>query len=418
MRMIYVRLFAVASVLALLAAACGSDDDSAPPAPSVPLEQEQESPPDPGWGPAEADTTDEASTGEQEPVEEPPAVEEPAVVEPVVEEEPDGPPHVAELAWGNFELAERIAAKLDAGDPLNFVVSLNATGAASSASFEHGWAAAAEVAEQHGVEINARVIGPNSADAEAQVAAIESLIASADIDCLAVEAANPRLLTDVIDLAVEAGIPVFAVGGDSPDSKRFAFYGLDDYAAGQTAGSLVGQWAADGGILVRRAGVLTGDAGDQGSFDLMRGFVAGLSEIHSGVEWVNGPADVDSLGFEPFAVYDATEAWVLDNIDVDIVFHTDEGLEAVARVIADQLLYGDMYAVGFHMSEPVTNYIRERAVVTAMARGLAEQARRAGAACGDFLLGGTHDAGHVVIEPVAVTRDNVEEIDWTLPENQ
>ena len=248
-----------------------------------------------------------------------------------MEEEPDGPPHAAKLAWGNFVLAERIAAKLDAGDPLNFVVSLTATGATSSASFEHGWAAAAgEVSEQHGVEIDARVIGPNSADVEAQAATIESLIASADIDCLAVEAASPRLLTDVIDLAVDAGIPVFAVGGDSPDSKRFAFYGLDDYAAGETAGSLVGQWAADGGILVRRAGVLTGDAGDQRSFDLMRGFVAGLSEIHSGVDWVNGPADVDSFGFDPFAVYDATEAWVLDNIDADIVFHTDEGLEALA----------------------------------------------------------------------------------------
>ena len=211
---------------------------------------------------------------------------------------------------------------------------------------------------------------------------------------------------------------MFAVGGDSPDSKRFAFYGLDDYAAGETAGSLVGQWAADGGILVRRAGVLTGDASDQSSFDLMRGFVAGLSEIHSGVDWVNGPSDVDSFGFDPFAVYDATEAWVLDNIDADIVFHTDEGLEALSAVIADQLLYGDMYAVGFHISEPVTNYIRERVVVTAMVQGIAEQARRAGAACGDFLLGGTHDTGHVVIEPVAVTRDNIDEIDWTLPENQ
>ena len=150
----------------------------------------------------------------------------------------------------------------------------------------------------------------------------------------------------------------------------------------------------------------------------MRGFVAGLSEIHSGVEWVNGPADVDSFGFDSFAVHDATEAWVLDNLDVDIVFHTDEGLEALSMVIADQLLYGDMYAVGFHLSEPVTNYIRERVVVTAMAQGLAEQARRAGAACGDFLLGGTHDSGHVVIEPVAVTRDNIDEIDWTLAENQ
>ena len=428
MRMIYVRVFAAVSMLALLAAGCGSNDDSAPPAPSVPLELDQESPPDPGGEPAEDETTDEASTGEQEPVDDLPAVEEPAVGEPAVEEpaveepvveEPGSPPHVAELAWGNFELAERIAAKLDSGDPMNFVVSLSATGATSSASFEHGWAAAAgEVAEQHGAQVNARVVGPNSADAEAQAAVIESLIASEDIDCLAVEAANPGLLTDVIDGAVDAGIPVFAVGGDSPDSKRFAFYGLDDYAAGEAAGSLVGQWAADGGILVRRAGVLTGDAGDQGSFDLMRGFVAGLSEIHSGVEWVNGPSDVDSFGFDQFAVHDATEAWVLDNIDVDIVFHTDEGLEAVATVMADQLLYGDMYAVGFHMSEPVTNYIRERVVVTAMVQSLVEQARRAGAACGDFLLGGTHDTGHVVIEPVAVNRDNVDEIDWTLPENQ
>ena len=427
MRMINVRVFAAASALALLAAACAGDDGDDDPVASVPpvtTQQEPDSPPDPDSAPAEGETVDGASPDEQQPEQEPPAVEEPAVEEPaveepVVEEEPDGPPHVAELAWGNFVLAERIAAKLDAGDPLNFVVSLTATGATGSASFEHGWAAAAdEVAEQHGVEVNARVIGPNAADAEAQAATIESLIATADIDCLAVEAANPRLLTDVIDSAVDAGIPVFAMGGDNPNSKRFAFYGLDDYAAGQTAGSLVGQWAADGGILVRRAGVLTGDAGDQGSFDLMRGFVAGLSEIHSGVDWVNGPSDVDSFGFDPFAVHDATEAWVLDNIDVDIVFHTDEGLEAVARVIADQLLYGDMYAVGFHMSEPVTNYIRERVVVTAMAQGLTEQARRAGAACGDFLLGGTHDSGHVVIEPVAVTRDNVDEIDWTLPENQ
>ena len=426
MRIRYVIVFAAAGVLALLAAACAGDDgddDTASSVPPVTTQQEPQSSPDPEGEPDEDETVAEAPPGEQEPVGEPaagePAVAEPVVAEPVVEQEPDGPPHVAELAWGNFVLAERIAAKLDAGDPLNFVLSLNATGATGSASFEHGWAAAAgEVSDQHGVGIDARVIGPNSTDVEAQAATIESLIASADIDCLAVEAANPRLLTDVIDLAVDAGIPVFAVGGDSPDSKRFAFYGIDDYAAGETAGSLVGQWAADGGILVRRAAVLTGDAGDQGSFDLMRGFVAGLSEIHSGVEWVNGPSDVDSFGFDPFAVHDATEVWVLDNIDADIVFHTDEGLEALARVIADQLLYGDMYAVGFHISEPVTNYIRERVVVTAMAQGLAEQARRAGAACGDFLLAGVHDTGQVVIEPVAVTRDNIDEIDWTLPENQ
>ena len=346
-----------------------------------------------------------------------PVVEEPVVEEPVVEE-PDGPPHVAALAWGNFVLSERIAAKLDAGDPLNFAVSLTATGAASAASFEHGWSqAAAASAQEHGADINARVIGPNSADAEAQAAAIESLISTGDIDCLAVEAANPGLLDDVIDTAVDAGVPVFAVGADSPDSKRFAFYGIDDYAAGETAGQLVSQWAADGGILVRVAGVLTGDAGDQGSYDLMRGFVAGLSEIHSGVEWANGPADVESFGFDPVAVYNETEAWVLDNSDADIVFHTDAGVESLAAVMAKQLLYGDMYAVGFHMSPQVADYIRERLVVAAMVPRRAEQARLAGAACGAFLLEGAYDTGHMVVEPRAVTLDNVEDTDWSQPEN-
>ena len=422
----HARALAAAAVLALLAAGCGSGGGAASEPPVTPR-QEPGSPPDPEGEPTETEPPDspsaeeppaEGGSGEEPPAGEPPVEAEAS--EPPAGEPPAGPPHVAELAWGNFALAERIAAKLAAGAPLSFVVSLAAAGESVSAGpLQHGWSrAAAEVAEQHGVEIDARVIGPNRADAEAQAATIESLIASADIDCLAVEAAGPRLLTGVIGAAVEAGVPVFAVGGDSPDSKRFAFYGIDDYAAGQAAGSLVGRWAADGGILVRRAGVLTGDADDPRSFERMRGFVAGLTEVHSGVEWVNGPADAPSVGFDPFGAYDASEAWVLDNFDVDIVFHTDEGLEAVAAVIADQLLYGDMYAAGFHLSEPVADYIRERVVVAAMGQRLAEQARRAGLACGDFLLAGAHDTGHVVIDPVAVTRDNVDEVDWTLPENQ
>ena len=413
----YTKIFIAAlGVLAVLGSACSGDEpadegDAVVPAPTT-APQEPETQPDPDDQPGD-DQPGEDQPGEDEP----PAVTEPPGQEPA-EAEPDGPPHVAELAWGNFVLAERIAAKLDAGDPLNFVVSLTATGAAGAASFEHGWTAAArELAEQHSVGINARVVGPNGADAEAQAAAIESLISTGDIDCLAVEAANPGLLDDVIDTAVDAGVPVFAVAGDSPDSKRFAFYGLDDLEAGRAAGSLVGRWAADGGILVRVAGVLTGDAGDQGSYDLMRGFVAGLSEIHSGVEWANGPDDVESFGYDPVAVDKETEAWVLDNSDADIVFHTDAGVESLAAVMAEQSLYGDMYAVGFHMSPQVADYIRDRLVVAATVPRRAEQARLAGAACGAFLLEGAYDTGHVVVEPRAVTRDNVEDTDWSQPEN-
>ena len=109
---------------------------------------------------------------------------------------------------------------------------------------------------------------------------------------------------------------------------------------------------------------------------------------------------------------------MLDNIDVDIVFHTDAGLEQAAQVIADHLLYGDMYAVGFHISPEVADYIRERVVVAAMVPRRAEQARQAGAACAEFLGSGAYRTGHVEIEPLAVTRDNVDDADWSLPENQ
>ena len=412
MRSCYIRVFVAAlGVLVVLASACAGDDgDAAVPAPTT-AAQEPQAQPDPDGQPGE-DQPGEDQPGEDQQ----PAVTEPPEQE-LTEAEPDGPPHVAELAWGNFELSGRISDKLAAGERLNFVVSLAATGEGSSASFEHGWSQAAVAAEEYGTEINARVIGPNGADAEAQAATIESLLDTGDIDCLAVEAANPGLLDDAIDAAVDAGVPVFAVGGDSPDSKRFAFYGPDDLEAGRSAGSLVGQWAAYGGILVRVAGVLTGDAGDQGSYDLMRGFVAGLSEIHSGVVWANGPDDVESFGYDPVAVYDETEAWVLNNSDADIVFHPDAGVEHLAAVMAEQLLYGDMYAVAFHMSPKVADYIRERLVVAAMVSRRAEQARLAGVACSDFLLEGAYETGHVVVEPVAVTLDNVEDTDWSLPEN-
>ncbi|WP_419864206.1 sugar ABC transporter substrate-binding protein [Candidatus Poriferisodalis sp.] len=333
---------------------------------------------------------------------------------------PVAAPHRARLPWGYFVLADRIAAKLAAGDALNFVMSLTAVGDADhAASLGHGWrGAAAEAAEAHGIGIDAQVIGPHSADAVAQALAITSLVASGDIDCLAVEAANPRLLDRAIGVAVDAGIPVFAVAGDSPGSQRFAFFGIDAYAAGRSTGRLAGEWAAEGGILVRRAAVLTGNARSQRSFDLMRGFVDGLAGIHPGAEFVNGPADVASFGFEPPQVRAATEAWVLDNLDVDMVFHTDGGVEALAQVMAEQSLYGDMYAVGFHMSPPMAGAIRDLLVAISMAERSAEQARRAGAACSEFLLAGVLETGRPAVTPLPVTRDGVDAIDWSLPENR
>ena len=104
--------------------------------------------------------------------------------------------------------------------------------------------------------------------------------------------------------------------------------------------------------------------------------------------------------------------------DVDMIFHTDAGMAQVARVIADQSLYGDVYTSGFHMNEQMANFIRDGVVVVAAAQGLFNQASSAATACGEFLLNGDYETGLVVHEPLTATRGNVETIDWSSPQNQ
>lgn len=328
------------------------------------------------------------------------------------------PPHVAKLPWGTFALAERIAAKLDAGAPLNLVLS-TVRNSPAAAPLEAGWGiAGADLAADYGVEINARTAGPPDGDVAAQVAEIEALIEAGDVDCLAFQAAAPEPYIDAVNAAVRAGIPVFAVGGDSPRSQRFAFYGLDDLAAGELAGRAIGEWATTGRILIRKAGVLSAAAEEQWAQERMRGFISGLTAVLPDIEFVNGPnVDISSQGFDPEGAYAASEAWITEHPDVDVIFHTDAGVEAVARVIGTNLLYGDVYTVGFGMTPLVGDYIREGVVIAAMVEGFALHAVRGARACADFLLAGDFDTGHVVVDPVAVSRDNIEVYDWTLPEN-
>ena len=52
-----------------------------------------------------------------------------------------------------------------------------------------------------------------------------------------------------------------------------------------------------------------------------------------------------------------------------------------------------------------------------MVQGFSNQAARGAQACADFLLDGKYDVGHVIMEPVSVTKENVDSVDWTDPKN-
>src|SRR5262245_18805953 len=97
--------------------------------------------------------------------------------------------------------------------------------------FDYAKKGAERAAQQLG---NVEVIwrGPETADQLRQKEILESFITQR-VDGIAISCLNGDFLTDTINRAVDAGIPVVTWDADAPKSKRMAFYGVDDLAAGR-----------------------------------------------------------------------------------------------------------------------------------------------------------------------------------------
>ena len=100
--------------------------------------------------------------------------------------------------------------------------------------FDYARTGAERTAKQlGGIEVIWR--GPETTDEIRQKEILESFTAQR-VDGIAVSCLNGDLLTDAIDRAVAAGIPVVTWDSDAPKSKRAAFYGVNDVEGGRALG--------------------------------------------------------------------------------------------------------------------------------------------------------------------------------------
>ena len=118
-----------------------------------------------------------------------------------------------------FVLADRIAAKVAAGEPLTIRVSYHDVSNGFAPFMRKGVEMAAA---DFGVD--AKMVGPVGADADAQIAELETL-AESGVDGLAISSVSTGALAPVINRLLEQGIPVVAYNTDNPDSNRIAFAG-------------------------------------------------------------------------------------------------------------------------------------------------------------------------------------------------
>src|SRR5258708_8482096 len=87
-----------------------------------------------------------------------------------------------------------------------------------------------------------------TADQLRQKEILESFITQR-VDGIAISCTNGDFLTDTINKALDAGIPVVTWDADAPKSKRAAFYGVDDFASGKIMGEQTAKLLGDKGTV-------------------------------------------------------------------------------------------------------------------------------------------------------------------------
>lgn len=87
-------------------------------------------------------------------------------------------------------------------------------------------------------KVTAKVVGPESYDAQAELAELQKAIAAKPAGIL-ISVADIAVMQSEIDSAVSAGIPVITMDSDAPGTKRLYFIGTNNLEAGRLGGKRV-----------------------------------------------------------------------------------------------------------------------------------------------------------------------------------
>jgi ribose transport system substrate-binding protein len=93
-------------------------------------------------------------------------------------------------------------------------------------------AAAKELSAKYGIDIAIDWRTPPTEDGQVQAQRIAQAVNEGD-DAIIISCSDAGKVTGAIDDAVARGVPVMTFDSDAPQSKRFAFYGVDNVASGE-----------------------------------------------------------------------------------------------------------------------------------------------------------------------------------------
>ncbi len=113
--------------------------------------------------------------------------------------------------------------------------------------------AAHDLSEKNGVKVRVEWRTPDQEDGQKQANNIEQLTL-ARVDGIGISCSDASLVTKAIDSAIDSGIPVMCWDSDAPNSKRFAFHGVDNHECGAQVMTELGKVMGGKGVVAVLAG--------------------------------------------------------------------------------------------------------------------------------------------------------------------
>lgn len=111
-------------------------------------------------------------------------------------------------------------------------------------------AAAKEQSQKHGIPIEIVWLTPPAEDGQVQAQRLTQAV-NEGASAVLISCSDAAKVTGAINDAVARGVPVMTFDSDAPDSKRFAFYGVDDLKTGQAVmDELAKQMGEKGSIAI------------------------------------------------------------------------------------------------------------------------------------------------------------------------
>lgn len=304
----------------------------------------------------------------------------------------EGLPFITELNDGSvFTLAPRIAEKVRDCAEINYVFSYQSTGIPLfSDQYAAGYNETLPIA-QSTYPMRGTALAPVDAiNIQEQIAQIEALLNTDQIDCLAIEPPDSDAFTQITNRAMEAGIPVFTVGVTSNGNELTNFTQLPDLEGRQAAEILLDWMAETGNDLT----VFAQTGGDPTAFwaqGRARSFQERILESIPDARFVNGadPVQVGGGSYDPAITYDDYAAIIAGNPDLDFIQNVDISAEQANRAISDAGRSGEIFTLGWNVSYGQLDGIDEGVQVVALDQKWSEQAGFGALACAELFATGT-----------------------------